>query len=118
VSKDYGEKTMTDKELNERLWKIVKPLPPDLCDGICFKCKSPTGVCPSPDFTTDFNACLKWIMPVLREQGIEVVSYFYDSTPLIACDLCPCGASYSTIEGHGSTESFAFCMAADKFLKE
>jgi len=69
-----------------------------------------------PDLFHDLNALDKWVVPVLRERGSEVISFFYNLKN-IDCDLCPCGASYATIEGHGETMAAALASAALKFLR-
>lgn len=68
------------------------------------------------DLLHDLNACVKWLVPVLRKQGCEVVSFFYNLKN-IDCDLTPANHATATIEASADTESMALCLAADKFLR-
>jgi hypothetical protein len=69
-----------------------------------------------PSFTTDPAACLKWIMPVLREAGLYEVCFKYKGDS-IECYL-GIGNLPVMFKSIAETESLAFCLAADKFLSE
>jgi hypothetical protein len=68
-----------------------------------------------PSFTITPAACLKYIMPVLKEQGLHAVMFFWHNGQAY-CALNP--LTPDRIERLAETETLAFCRAAWEFLKD
>jgi hypothetical protein len=107
---------MTDKELNERLALKVGFKDKSTSLLTIWELPHKSWVSDLPDFTHDFNACLKWIVPVLRERGLYEIQFKYILGGDIDCYLFPLNLKW--VNAHAKTESLAFCLAADKFLSE
>lgn len=63
-----------DNELNAKMLKFAgfKPI-----RGLCYTVVYPDGTEGGiPDFTTDLNACEKWIFPILKEMKYEITLRF------------------------------------------
>ena len=60
------------------------------------------------------DACLKWIVPILRERGVYTVLFDYITKP-IHCSIL--GDGKVCVES-AETESRAFCLAALKYFEE
>lgn len=69
-----------------------------------------------PDFLHSFDACEKWIVPVLKEKGLKnrLTQYgFKDDGVLCTLEF----KNTYPVVGSGTTEFEAFCEAAYKYLK-
>jgi hypothetical protein len=109
------------KELNERLLKAVFPDAIDIFPG-AFELSGKTLVQLKDEplielrlFTVSMDSCLEWIVPVLKERGIFEIEFNYDGE--LNCTLTRLMMPM-LFKATATTETVAFCLAADKFLSE
>lgn len=75
-----------------------------------------------PDFTSSMDACIKWIVPVLRSQGrVDGIQFIYRINGNVDCFLA--GLKIKAfcrfdIFARAGSEPLAFCLAADKYFSE
>lgn len=106
---------MTDAQINETLAKAVGITPKRINN--CLRWVYPDGTHGSakPDFHNDFNACLKWIVPEIKDLWKIEFVYLVGNT---ICNLIFDNREYSgVVNGITNVESRAFCLAAIKYFE-
>jgi hypothetical protein len=115
------------KELNERLainvlnikkihyeeWDIDKQFPMYIPSGKPWRTHQ-IDARPIPNFTSSMDTCIKWIVPILKQDGVFTILFDY-ITNGVHCSLL--GDEKVSVE-IGETESLAFCLAAIKYFSE
>jgi len=70
-----------------------------------------------PDFPSNFNACLEWVLPELNKRGVYLIvsQYFEDeSFGVVLVGTGPYGKDF---KARGPSLSLAFCEAVGKYLE-
>ena len=102
------------QELNEKLarWAGFRPVMGQLSVQIW---STPDGVhitrsSDMPDFTSDLNACFKWLVPKLQSMSLRMPATLRGDYTFI-CDIQ--GMRYS---GHAQTPALALCRAIEQLI--
>lgn len=67
------------------------------------------------DWTSDMNACLRDLLPLVREKGIHEIRFTYNANGTIACTLRE--YFYTKEIQAGATEPESFCKAVREVLR-
>jgi len=110
-----------EKRVEEKLAKFAEFRPITL-EGWEGYYKAPEGVqvawtCYKPDFLHDFNACIKWIMPKVPGEWIQVLRRKSDGKcfAYLSADI---GRGFNQYKGEAGTLAMAFCLSVEKFIEE